>query len=59
MHNKSMNNNSGFSEKIQDRIPTRKIATNVDSGDMVDATGVGIKAEGRKMTSKKKSWNNF
>ena len=24
---------------------------------MVDATGVGIKAEGRKLTSKRKSWN--
>ncbi len=43
MNNHSLHN-SGFSEKIQDRIPTRKIATNVDSGDMVDATGVGVKA---------------
>lgn len=48
---------SGISEKVQDRIPTRKIATNIDSGDMVDATGLGVKVEGRKMTSKKKSWN--
>lgn len=56
-NNHSHLQNSGFSEKNQDRIPTRKIATNVEAGDHVDATGVGIKAEGRKLTSKRKSWN--
>jgi hypothetical protein len=29
----------------------------VETGDLVDATGVGIKAEGRKLTSKRKIWN--
>lgn len=51
--------NSDLSDKNQDRIPTRKIATNVGSEDLVDATGVGIKGEGRRITAKKKSWDNL
>ena len=42
--NASNLNNSGFTEKNQDRVPTRKIAPNLDTSNMVDATGVGIKA---------------
>jgi hypothetical protein len=55
--NNSGLNNSGLQDRSQDRVPTRKIAPNLDTSNMVDATGVGIRAEGRKLTSKKKSWN--
>lgn len=38
-------------------MPTRKIVPNLDgSAGMVDVTGIGIKADNRKMTSKRKSW---
>lgn len=49
--------NSKIEEKAQDRVPTRKIVPNLDnSSNMVDVMGIGIKADNRKMTSKRKSW---
>lgn len=42
---------------MQDRVPTRKIAPNIDAPGQVDVKGIGMKQEiNRKMTSKKKSW---
>lgn len=49
--------NSKVEEKAQDRAPTRKIVPNIDpSSNVVDVMGIGIKADNRKMTSKRKSW---
>jgi len=42
---------------LPERVPTRKIVPNLDgSAGMVDVTGIGIRADNRKMTSKRKSW---
>ncbi len=50
--------NSKVEERSPDRVPTRKIAPyNDNSSNMVDVMGIGIKADGHKLTSKRKSWN--
>jgi hypothetical protein len=44
-------------DKSQDRVPTRKIVSSLDgNSNMVDVMGIGIKADNRKATSKRKSW---
>jgi hypothetical protein len=44
-------------DKSQDRVPTRKIGSSLDgNSNMVDVMGIGIKADNRKGTSKRKSW---
>lgn len=48
---------SRVEEKPAERVPTRKIMPNLESGSgLVDVTGIGIRADNRKMTSKRKSW---
>ena len=38
-------------------MPTRKIVPSLESGaGMVDVTGIAIRGDNRKMTSKRKSW---
>ena len=47
-------------ERVEDkaeRVPTRKIMPSLENGSgLVDVTGIGIRADNRKMTSKRKSW---
>lgn len=44
-------------EKPSERVPTRKIVPSLESGaGMVDVTGIAIRPDNRKMTSKRKSW---
>lgn len=44
-------------EKAAERVPTRKIMPSLENGSgLVDVTGIGIRADNRKMTSKRKSW---
>lgn len=42
-HSQMLKNSGGLTEKVQDRLPTKKIATKIESGDLVDPTGVGIR----------------
>lgn len=52
-----VNPNESKAEEKAERVPTRKIVPNLDSSaNMVDVMGIGIKADNRKMTSKRKSW---
>jgi hypothetical protein len=48
---------SKVEDKSPDRAPTRKIVPSLEpASNAVDVMGIGIKADNRKMTSKRKSW---
>ena len=54
---KSLQDQSRIEEKPSERVPTRKIVPSLESGaGMVDVTGIAIRPDNRKMTSKRKSW---
>ena len=49
--------NSRVEDKPAERVPTRKIVPTLENGaGMVDVTGINIRSDGRKVTSKRKSW---
>lgn len=56
IQNASSINNSGLIESDV-RVPTRKIAPNLDQPSQVDVKSIGVWGDANKMTSKKKSWN--
>jgi hypothetical protein len=43
-------------DKHSERVPTRKIVPSLEGSGAVDVTGIAIRPENRKMTSKRKSW---
>jgi hypothetical protein len=48
---------SRVEDKPADRVPTRKIVPTLESGaGLVDVTGIAVRTENRKVTSKRKSW---
>ena len=54
---RSIQDQSRMEEKPSERVPTRKIVPTLESGaGMVDVTGIAIRPDIRKMTSKRKSW---
>lgn len=54
---RSIPEHSRVEDKPAERVPTRKIVPTLESGPgMVDVTGINIRNDGRKVTSKRKSW---
>lgn len=54
----NVQDNYKLEEKMSpDRLPTRKIVPGIDNNSrLVDVVNIGIKADGRKANSKRKSW---